>query len=277
MIHDQGTFWGADGLKLYYRTWTPAASPRGLVLLVHGLKDHSERYAAIAGQLTGQGYAVEAFDLRGHGRSEGPRAWVRSFDAYITDLDRFYQQSSVRHPALPTFLLGHSMGGAIVTRFWLERRPPIRGLLLSAPALKPAATVSSFAIGFTKFLSALAPRTGIFRTPNRDFSRDPEVVAAMNRDPLIYQRPAPARTAAELLRAMERIRARMEDLTIPFQVMHGTADRLTNPDGSRELQRRAQSADKTFRSYEGLFHDLLHEPERERVIGDVLRWVEQRT
>jgi acylglycerol lipase len=274
--HHEGTLRAVDGTALYWQSWRVDGPPKALLFIVHGLKDHSARYSAVAAELNARGVTVSALDLRGHGRSEGRRAWVRRFDEYLDDLDLVLRAAQQECPSTPVFLLGHSMGGAIVTRFAIERRPAVTGIVLSAPALQPSATVSRAAIGFTKFLSAIAPGAAVFRTANADFSRDPAVVAAMDQDPLIYQKPAPARTAAELLRAMDRVRATSPQLTIPFLVLHGTADRLTDPAGSQTLRDRAASPDKTLQLYPGLYHDLLHEPERAQILADLTGWIEAR-
>jgi len=262
-----------DGLGLVGRSWLPAETPRGTVLVVHGLKDHSARYAELAGVLLERSFAVYAIDLRGHGRSEGPRAWVERFDLYLQDLDLVVAEVRRRQPTGPLFLLGHSMGGAISTLYALEHPAGVSGLVLSAAALRRPRSVSAGAASFTKFLSVVAPHAGVFRLPNSDFSRDPAVVAAMDRDPLIYQRPAPARTAGELLKAMDRIRLRSPELSLPILALHGSADRLTHPDGSRDLVENVRSKDKTLRIYAGLYHDLLHEPERERIRADIVGWL----
>lgn len=264
---------GRDGLTLVGSEWAPEPPVRGVLVVVHGLKDHIRRYTALVNRLNPRGVAVVGLDLRGHGRSEGRRAWVRRFEEYVADLDIVWEHAGRRHPGAPRFLLGHSMGGAIVARFVLERAPEVAGAVLSAPALQRPETVSGAAVGLTKLLSRLAPRAGIFRLPNEDFSRDPAVVRGMAEDPLIYQRPAPARTAAELLATMDLVRARTPEFRAPVLALHGTLDRLTNPAGSRAFIERAGAPSKSFRSYPGLFHDLLHEPERSQVLDDVTGWV----
>ena len=273
---EEGMLPTSDGTRLYWQVWRPEGDPKAVLLIVHGLKDHSERYESVAEGLTARGFAVASYDLRGHGRSDGRRAWVRRFDDYLGDLDRVLVLLRQEFPSSPWFLLGHSMGGALVTRFVLERRPAIVGFVLSAPALQPDASVSKVAIAFTKLLSVIAPGAGVFRAPNAYFSRDPAVVTAMDQDPLIYQKPAPARTAAELLRTMDHIRANLPGITAPFLVLHGTDDRLSNPAGSQALRDGAASTDKTLHLYPGLYHDVLHEPERATVIADLTAWLEAR-
>jgi len=266
----------SDGLRLVGRAWLPTGAPRGCVVVVHGLKDHGGRYSELAGALRDQGLGTFAFDLRGHGRSAGRRSWVPRFDCYVDDLELVIAEARRRVPDRPLFLLGHSMGGAIVTRYAIERSPSVAGVVLSAPALQRPATTSGAAVALVRLLGTLAPGAAVFRLNNPDFSRDPAVVSAMGNDPLIDQRPATARLAAELLGTMERLRATSPQFALPLLALHGSADRLTHPDGSRRLVDLARSTDKTFRLYPGLFHDLLHEPERATVCSEIVAWITAR-
>jgi alpha-beta hydrolase superfamily lysophospholipase len=266
-------FTGAGGVGLFEQSWRPQQGTTAALIVVHGLKDHSGRYAGLAEDLCKRGVAVYAFDLRGHGNSEGRRVWVDSFDQYLADLDIFVKRVRSREPGKPLFLFGHSMGGAIVTLYTITAKPQVAGLILSGPALKVGDGVSGFLIGMTRLLSSITPRLAVMKLENKDFSRDPAVVANMGQDPLIYQGAGPARTAAELLHAIARIQAAMDAFDVPVLMLHGTADKLTNPDGSRELSARARSSDKTLKLYGGLYHDLLHEPERAQVMGDLTGWL----
>ncbi len=276
LVHADGRFAGAGGLSLYEQSWRPAGAVRAAVVIVHGLKDHSDHYGDLARALAADGFAVYAMDLRGHGRSAGDRVWVDSFDDYLDDLDAFVKRVREREPGKPVFLFGHSMGGAIVTLWTLTRQPDLAGVILSGPALQPGAGVNGFLIAVTKLLGSLAPHLRVLDLKDADFSRDPAVVAAMKSDPLILHKPGPARTAAELLRAFERIHAREAELNVPLLDLHGSADKLTNPAGSRELVAKAASKDKTLKIYDGLYHDLLHEPEKAQVMADVIAWIEAR-
>jgi acylglycerol lipase len=272
--HKDGTFEGAHQTKLYEQSWRPRREPRAFVILVHGLKDHSGRYRALAERLAQEGFAVHAFDLRGHGRSEGMRVWTDAFDDYVEDLDIFFKHVSEAEPGRPGLLFGHSMGGAIATLYTLTRKPDLKGLALSGAALD--VDVSGAVIGGTKLVAALSPNAGVFQLDLKLFSRDPAVVAAAAADPLVFQGPAPARTAAELLGAVRRIREHMAELSTPLFVMHGEADKVTPPQGSRDLVERAASKDKTLKIYPGAFHDLLHEPEKEQVTADLVKWMSDR-
>ena len=272
VTHGEGGFEGEKGVKLFEQWWTPAGEPRAVLVIVHGLKDHSTRYAAFADRLAQHGYEVRAFDLRGHGSSEGARAYVSDFDEYAQDLDRFVAR--VRRSGKPLFVLGHSMGGAIATDWVLTRKPALDGLVLSGAALQ--ADVSGFTAGLTRLLGAVLPALAVFSLDLDRFSRDPAVVAQCKADPLIDRGNGPARTAAQLLRGIDFIRGRFEEVTVPLLALHGGADVITPPGGSRELVRRAASADKTLKIYDGLAHDLLHEPERQQVMADIAAWMDAR-
>lgn len=265
----------SGGERLFWQAWRPAGEVRGVLVVMHGLKDHSSRYSGLAEKLTAGGYAVYAFDLRGHGRSSGRRVQVDSFDQYTADLAGFLAFVAEREPGRPIFLFGHSMGGAIATLTVIEERPRLAGLLLSGPALR--LDVWPLTVPLTRQSGSLTPSLPFFRLDDEDFSSDPEIVAAMGKDPFIYHRGAPVGTAAALIGATERIWAGVDRLTLPILALHGTRDRLTSPAGSRELVARAPSTDATLRLYEGFMHDLLHEPEGARVADDIRAWLDAHT
>jgi acylglycerol lipase len=272
--HGEATVRGARRTTLYAQWWRPCGPPRGVVAVVHGLKDHSARYGTFAERLVTRGFAVHALDLRGHGRSEGPRAWVDSFDDYVQDVDAFVRCVRVREGMAPLFVFGHGMGGSIAALWQLERRAIVAGLILSGAALQPRPVpVEARA---TRLLSALAPRARILQLDVRRASRDRATVEDSLRDALVSQPPAPARTAKELLDAMERIEALAPEMTVPLLLLHGSADVVNDPDGSRRLLERAGTTDKQLHVYDGLAHDLVHEPERARVVRDVGEWLKDR-
>jgi alpha-beta hydrolase superfamily lysophospholipase len=248
-----------------------------VLIIMHGLKDHADRYAAMAERLVGEGYAVYAFDLRGHGDSEGSRVWVDRFDDYVNDLARFVERVRTQERDTPVFLFGHSMGGAISTLYSMRPEAKVRGLILSAPALKPSKDVSGFTQWVTRFFSAVTPSLAVLNPKDELFCRDPAVVAEMKVDPLIYHSGGPARTAGELLGAMYRIEREAADLHVPLLALHGSGDELTSPEGSARLVLLASSSDKTLKLYPLLVHDLVHEPERAQVIDDIVAWMNARS
>ena len=272
--HGETMVAGARGISLYTQWWRPCGAARGAVIVVHGLKDHSARYGAFAERLVASRFAVYAFDLRGHARSAGARAWIESFDEYLRDLDAVVNRALRRERTAPVFLFGHGMGGTIAARWAIERAAPLAGLVLSGASFQ--AQEAPAEARATRLLAVLAPRARILQIDLKRSSRDRGTVEDSLRDALVQQAPAPARTARELLDAMARIDARAAQLKVPLLAMHGSADVLEDPEGSRRIVARAGSRDKQVYVYEGLAHDLLHEPERGRVTSDVAAWLEER-
>ena len=265
---------GKDGVTLSVQRWQALAQPpKATLVLVHGLKDHGDHYAVLSARLARQGIQVVAADLRGHGRSTGERAWTEQFSDYVDDTASLLRDVALEAPDRPLFLFGHSMGGAIAALTVLDKKPVLAGLVLSAPALTPGADVSGFLISVTKMLASIAPHSKVLDLPDEKFSRDPKVVASMACDPLISHEPGPARTAAELLRSMERLGPRMAEFELPLLVLHGSADVVTNPEGSNLLVEMAKSKDKALKLFPGLYHDLWHEPEHAQVEDALLQWL----
>ena len=271
--YEQSSFEGAGGVSLFQQSWRPRTTPKGVVIVVHGLLDHSSRYAAVAERLVRENYAVYTFDLRGHAHSEGVRVWVSAFDDYLADLDLFVANVRRREGTRPLFIFGHSAGGAIVTLYTITRQPEIRGLVLSAPLLKVGPEVSGPTKVVVRALGAVLPESGVLNLDKPKFSRDPAVLEDCANDPLIYPKGAPARTAVALFGAIGRIQDDMERIKVPLLVLHGAEDSITDPEGSKQLKARARSTDKTLKIYPGLYHDLAHEPEREQVVGDIASWL----
>lgn len=277
MPHHEDRFTSRDGLSLFEQWWLPDREPAAAVVVVHGINEHSGRYARLAGDLNQRGYAVYALDLRGHGRSEGDRALIRSFDEYLGDLEMLLARVVDRQPEKPLFLFGHSMGGAVVALLAITRAPKVRGLILSAPAVLIAGGVFPILRRLASLASVVWPTLRLVRMGCRFISRDPAVVEAFRNDPLVFHGRFPVGTGAEILRAAKQIQLGMGQLKLPLLVLHGTGDFVTDPQGSRLLAARAGSADKTLRLYPGLYHEVLSEPEREQVLADLLAWLDART
>lgn len=261
-----------DGLRLFARHWQSKGPCRATVALVHGYAGHSGRYDHVAATFADLGVATYAFDLRGHGQSEGRRAYIDNFDRYLDDLELFLDEVRDQSPG-PLFLFGHSMGGLISLTFVLKRQPELQGLLLSAPAVEVNPDLAPVLRRFARVLGWIAPTLPTVRSPQGAISRDPQVVADAEADPLNYHGRIPARTGAELLRVGEEARERLAELTMPFLILHGTDDRLATATWSRRLYEQAAAEDKTLRLYEGLYHETFNEPESERVLRDLHNWL----
>ena len=225
-----------------------------------------------AQQFTSKGLAVYALDHRGRGRSEGERFFVKKFSDWTKDLATFIDIVKTREPDLPVFLLGHSAGGVIACGYTLEHQDEISGLICEDFAYQVPAPDAVLAI--LKGVSRVAPHVHVFKLKNEDFSRDPAVVAALNADPLIAHEAQPAETMAELARADELLGKSFKQITLPILILHGTADKVTKPSGSKEFYEKAGSSDKTLKLYEGHFHDLLADIGKQEVMADVQAWID---
>jgi alpha-beta hydrolase superfamily lysophospholipase len=258
-----GWLGSADGTRLYWQAWGAPGAARGPVVLVHGAAEHGGRYAHVAERLVTAGYSVYALDHRGHGRSDGPRAMIDRLDRLVEDLALFVARVREEEGRRP-FLVGHSLGGTI------------EGLVVSGPAVGTEAVPAVLKTAAT-VLSAVAPRLPVFKIEDDAVSRDPQVVRDYQLDPLNHPGKLPARTLGEMLRSMDAMPDRVVELRTPLLLLHGGADRLCPPDGSRMVYAGAASSDKTLRVYEGLYHEVFNEPERELVMDDLVAWLAERS
>jgi len=265
-----------DGLRLFERRWLPSGEPRAEVMLVHGIIEHGGRYVPTAEALARRGYAVAVMDLRGHGKSDGPRCWVRSFEEYVDDLDGFFDRTVRRAQGKPVFVLGHSLGGLIAVLWCIRCQPKLNGLILSGPALQIRHRLFPWLRRLAVVGSMLFPRLRMVRLGGRRISRDPAIVAQFHDDPLVFHGRIPVRTGAEILRAGGLVQAAFKQVRAPLLILHGAADRVAAIEASQKLVQRAAATDKTLRLYPELYHEVLNEPEKERVLADLIQWIDQR-
>ena len=193
-------------------------------------------------------------------------------DNAVADLDALVLLAAEAHPGLPLFLLGHSMGGAIALRYAIEHQDRLTGLILSGPlaALEAASPAQRLA---AKVLSAVAPKLPVIKVDATLVSRDPAVVEAYENDPLVHHGKLPARMVAELAAAVESFPNGVRAITVPTLIMYGTEDKLAPPAGAEMVGDRISSEDKTVKPYEGLYHEILNEPEQEQVMDDLCAWL----
>ena len=239
--HTEGTL--ASGL--YRQAWT-VEEPVGAVVLVHGAHEHGGRYRHVAERLAA---AVDG----------------------VAELVRF---TGERHPGVPLFVYGHSLGGLIALQY-LTGTPDARvaGAVVSAAALDTSAA-NAVQRTVAPLLSRVLPDLGVLRLDAEAVSRDPEVVRDYRTDPLNHTGKVRARTGAEMMLATAAMPTRLRALTMPVFVLHGTADRLVPPAASEVVRAHAGSPDLTVRTYEGLFHEPHNEPEKDQVLADVVAWLD---
>ena len=268
-----GSLRGALGRRIFWRSWTPDDAPaRAVIVLVHGVGEHSGRYDHVVARLAGEGYAVHTADHRGHGRSDGPRALIEDMDNVVADVDTLVDMAVAAQPGVPVFMLGHSMGGLIGLRYALAHPGRLAGLILSAALAQLDAVPRPLEL-VGRALSVIAPRAPLIAIDPTLVSRDAAVVEAYRSDPLVHHGKVPARTAVQLADTVKRFPATVGAITVPTLILYGTADGLCTPQGSVMLAERIGAADLTVKAYDALFHEILNEPERETVLDDIMAWL----
>ncbi len=273
MNHSEGSFKGVRNANIYYQAWLPEGDAKAALLIVHGLGEHSGRYLNVVNHFVPLGYAVYGLDHLGHGKSDGAREVVERFEDYTNTLTIYYDMVKGWQPDQPIFLLGHSMGGLIATTYLLDHQAKFKGAVISAPAVKVSDSISQATITLGKVLSVLTPKAGVLGLDANGVSRDPEVVAAYVNDPLVFHGKTPARLAAEMLKTMQRVSAEAGKIMLPLMLVQGGEDKLVDPAGAQLLYDQVSSKDKTLKVYQGLYHEVFNEPERDRVLKDVETWL----
>lgn len=272
MHHDTSDFLSTDGLRLFTRRWTPDGGAQAVVVLVHGMHEHSGRYAYLASKLMEAGLEVSAFDLRGHGQSDGERGFVESLDELVADLHAFLALVRLESADRPVFLMGHSMGGLIASAHAVDcGSGDLAGIILSSPALEIPAPAPLRAIA--PYMSRWFPRMPTTGVDLTKISRDPVVQRNYAADPLNINRGVRARLGYEILRTAVRIREQPEVFNGPLYLFHGDQDSLTAPAGSQWLAENAASDDVTLRLWPDLRHETMNEPERDQVIEELTDWI----
>lgn len=276
MEHREGGFRGHKNLDLYYQSWLPDEGTKAILLVVHGWAEHSGRYTNLVDYIVPKGYAVYALDHRGHGKSEGKRGYIERFSDYLVDLKTFFDIVRTEYGDAKIFLMGHSMGGTIATAYSVHHQHELAGLLLSGASLKLGSSLPSALIPVARVLSVLLPKMGITVLDASAISQDKAVVDAYVNDPLVYRGKITCRFGAEMIKTLRKLPSEMPELNLPILIMQGTADRLSEPEGSQMLYDRVSSRDKTLELYDGFHHEILNEPGHKQVLADIETWLAAR-
>ena len=270
-----GSFQSGSGANIFYRCWAPA-EPRAVLLLAHGLAEHSGRYGDFGSFFADAGIATYALDLPGHGRSDGKRGHVRDFQDYTEALGALLSLASEAHPNIPFVLFGHSMGGLIAADFLLQHQSEFVAAVLTGAAIQSPQQPSSIVLFINRVIASAMPRLGVLLMDASGISRDPQVISDYENDPLVYRGKATAGLVTALFSAIKRVVENATSIRLPMLIMHGSVDSLTAVEGSKLLHDSISSEDKKIVIYDGLYHEILNEPERKNVMGDILQWLETR-
>jgi acylglycerol lipase len=273
MTHTDGTFTGATGHEIYWRAWVPE-QPKAVVALAHGLHEHSGRYEHVAERLNRAGYAVYTVDHEGHGKSGGTKGNVGSMAGVLDDFGRVRRMAQDKHPGLPLVVLGHSMGGLIALDYLVSKGQEGVAALAVSGAAVDTSSAGGIQLKLAPVLGKLAPNLGVLLLGSDNVSRDPIVVKDYENDPLNHNGKVRARTGAEMLLSVQRVVAGLPKITVPVVIMHGTEDKLVPVAGSKLIDEKIGSSDKTLKLYDGLYHEIFNEPEQDQVLDDLVAWLD---
>jgi acylglycerol lipase len=272
MEHAEHYWKSTDGITLYSQTWLPANQPRAIINLIHGMGEHSARYHAWARQFADKSFIVRSMDLRGHGRSEGKRGYIASYQRLIDDISAFLELGKEEFPNLPLFIYGHSLGGNLVLNYAMQQILNVNGIIITSPWFelvnKPSKFRTMIASFLCNFLPGILVSNGI---KEEDLSRDLREVYEYRNDPLVHNKIS-LRFAVEVIEAGIKASVSIYKINVPMLVMHGDSDRITSCKASRNFVRN--SSDKTtFIEWENGYHELHFDLDHEKVFKSILDWL----
>ncbi|MCM8794487.1 MAG: lysophospholipase [Candidatus Omnitrophica bacterium] len=266
-------FQGRDGVEFHGRRWEifPA---KGLCFLIHGFAEHSGRYSWLAQKLNSRGYSVYALDQRGHGLSSGARGDCRSLAELVDDIDAWVRKVRDCSPGTPAFLIGHSLGGLITLAYAADHPQGLAGVAVSSPLIRLGVKLPAAKKAFIRMLGRLMPGVSLPNGVVPDhLSHDPSVVETYRSDPLIF-RTITAGCAVALDRAMACTDDLAGRIRIPCLILQAGDDRVCSAQAADAFAKRADPTWVTFRRYEGLYHEIFNEPQKETVAADLSAWLD---
>ena len=270
---DTFTFRAGDGTTLFAHVWTPDDSPRGAICLVHGAGDHSGRYRHVAEVLARAGFALLAYDHRGHGKSGGPRGHVTTYDALLADVDAALAEVARRWPDVPRVLYGHSMGGNVALNYALRRRPHLAGVIATSPWLRLTSSLPWWRETLSSVMNRVWPSfTQATGLETAALSRDPAAVSDYRDDPLVHDRMS-TRLYRSVRDAGEWALAHAPEFPLPLLLIHGTADRVTSCEATIRFGRQVPAARCELVLFDGFFHETHNDPEASHVLDAIISWL----
>jgi alpha-beta hydrolase superfamily lysophospholipase len=274
MDHRQDSLKGSGGTCLFYQAWLPDGEPKGVLAVVHGLAEHSDRYNNLVQPLLAESYAVYAYDLRGHGRSEGRRGHVNQWQEYREDTSAILSLIRESHQGKPLFLFGHSFGTLIVLDHVVQNQEGLHGLIVSSAAIEPSGVASPAKIMMARLMSRMWPTLPVsIGDLSKSISTDPAVRQAYREDPLIFT-SATVRWGNESLKIIEMLKESAEKIRLPVLFIHGGDDPLNTLEGARKFFERLGSVRKQMIVYPGSMHETLNDKDHNQAAQDIIAWMD---
>ena len=276
MKHQESTFTGEENTNLFSQSWLPDVQPRAIVVLVHGVGEHSGRYMNFVNPAISSQFGVYSYDHRGHGKSEGQRGHIKKWSDYRNDLMTFVSMVKQHHPNPPIFLMGHSMGALVALDFMVSQPQGFAGLILSGTPIEPKNAVSPFLVLLAKTLSHIYPSFSVkLGLDAQMISRDLAVVKAYLADPLVHQQ-ASARWGTEILKTVELIKSKASSVHLPVLFVHGEDDQLNGVEGVQQFFNKIPASDKQLLSFADVRHEPINDAEPEKVTTPIIQWISER-
>jgi acylglycerol lipase len=276
MKHYEMSWKAHDNLDIFAQAWEPTVvEPKAVVCLVHGLGEHTSRYAHVAEAFGKQGYVLFGADLRGHGRSGGARGHISSIEDFMQDIDASLGQARAHYPNLPIILYGHSLGGIQVLYYGLTHKPNIKGVIATASGLHTALEQQKLKILMAKILGSIMPNTSMpSGLDPKTISRDEKVVQAYINDPLVHYKVSLG-FGKIMVGVTGWTLAHAGEFALPLLLMHGKADVLAFPSSSIEFAAPLKG-NCTLALWDNAYHELHNEPEKEEVFKTMTLWMDAR-
>jgi len=261
-----------------YQHWSAADlddACKGVIVISHGLAEHSGRYKHVAEYFVSQGYHVYAIDHLGHGKSSGARCHVASINDFVACLHRLIKIVKDQHNNSPVYLLGHSMGGLIASLYLIDHQQELAAAILSAPLIKPTTAPTKFQTRIVKFFARFFPKVGVLQLDPRFVSRDPKVVKDYIDDPLVFSGKVSAKLSMELGGGMAKVSRQGSTISLPILILQGKEDKLVDPAGAEFIFNKVSSKDKSLEFFDQCYHEILNEPEQQEVLSTITTWLAQ--
>lgn len=272
MISKEWAWKSNDALELYAQSWQPDEKPKAVICLVHGLGEHAGRYEHAGKAFTDAGFALAGFDLRGHGKSGGPRGHIPSFEAYMDDIEGFQKQVEDRFTDIPRFLYGHSLGGILALNYVLRRKPDFTGVISTGAGLRTSLEKQTAKVTMARVLGMLMPNMVIpSGLDPATISRTTDVVDAYVNDPLVHNKMTLG-FGKIMLSVLPWTFEHAHEFSLPLLVMHGMDDKLGYPRGSEEFAGLVKG-DCALKLWDGLYHEIHNEPEQNEVFAFTIDWM----
>lgn len=273
MRYSKSSFVSRDDLKLITHTWEPESQAKYVLTVIHGMGEHGARYDSFAEFFVKKAFVVTAVDLRGHGESEGKRGHTTSFTHILEDIDDFIKMQESQFDGLKQILYGYSFGGNFLLNYLLTKETNAYAAIASAPALKSLYAPAPMKAFFARFIRAIYPSFTVSSgVKSSDMFREKKENVTYEKDPLLHNRISMEMALASIEKGVWALDNACR-IALPLLIMHGTEDKITRHDASVDFIEQVDSTLGRLKLYDGLFHDLHHDKNKNKILEDVYEWI----